>query len=183
MLPLGRAPSAAARFTVRLHAMHTRLTQQDRDRFDDLLEEAIDNLPPGVRSLLEEVPVIVDDQPDRPLADSLAKEWGETPSAQWRRKLAEELAGLHSGVMLTERSVETPHSVPEDIRLFRRGIIALAERAVQEDHQHPELRPPDDPEPLDPDDALYEQIWITLVHEIGHHFGLSEEDLDQLGYA
>ena len=34
----------------------------------------------------------------------------------------------------------------------------------------------------DPDE-LSRQIWITLLHEIGHHFGLSEERLDELGYG
>jgi predicted Zn-dependent protease with MMP-like domain len=82
--------------------------------------------------------------------------------------------------MLTERSVEMPPTLPEDIRLFRRGILTLAQQAYDDHHADP---PRDDDEPFDPDDALYEQIWITLVHEIGHHFGMSEDDLDQLGYA
>jgi predicted Zn-dependent protease with MMP-like domain len=29
---------------------------------------------------------------------------------------------------------------------------------------------------------VYEEIRITLLHEIGHHFGLDEEDLEELGY-
>ena len=34
----------------------------------------------------------------------------------------------------------------------------------------------------DADDIVYEEIVITLLHEIGHHFGLDEEDLARLGY-
>ena len=35
----------------------------------------------------------------------------------------------------------------------------------------------------DADERLYEEIRITVLHEIGHHFGLDEDDLDELGYA
>jgi predicted Zn-dependent protease with MMP-like domain len=30
---------------------------------------------------------------------------------------------------------------------------------------------------------VYEEIMTTLLHEIGHQFGLDEDDLDRLGYA
>jgi predicted Zn-dependent protease with MMP-like domain len=32
-------------------------------------------------------------------------------------------------------------------------------------------------------DEMIEQIRITLLHEIGHHFGFDEEDLEELGYG
>ena len=35
---------------------------------------------------------------------------------------------------------------------------------------------------IDPED-LREQIRITVLHEIGHHFGMSEDDLRRLGYG
>lgn len=143
----------------------TPMSSAERDRFDELLAEAIEQLPEHVAGLLEEVPVIVDDEPDDALARSLAREWGEEDSGEWRDRLAAELCGLHTGVMLTERSVEAPPTTPEDIRLFRRGILAQAGGDGADD------------------DALFEEIWITLVHEIGHHFGLDEDDLDRLGYA
>jgi hypothetical protein len=58
--------------------------------------------------------------------------------------------------------------------IFRRGIIDEAggwERCVEEDGRT-----------IGGDDEVLRQIRITILHEIGHHFGLSEEDLAALGY-
>jgi predicted Zn-dependent protease with MMP-like domain len=33
------------------------------------------------------------------------------------------------------------------------------------------------------EDAVREEILVTLLHEMGHHFGLDEDDLERLGYA
>jgi predicted Zn-dependent protease with MMP-like domain len=32
-------------------------------------------------------------------------------------------------------------------------------------------------------ERIREEIRITILHELGHHFGLDEDDLDRLGYA
>ncbi len=86
------------------------------------------------------------------------------PSPALRRELGLEsddvLCGLHSGTPLTERSIEQPDELPETIHLFREGILA---HAGEWQHVHHEIR-------------------ITLLHEIGHHFGLDEDDLAELGY-
>jgi predicted Zn-dependent protease with MMP-like domain len=87
---------------------------------------------------------------------------------------------LHSGVGLTERSIEDPSSwgadlgVPEHIHLFREGIAALALENLGEGSNWAHGRM---------EDELYEEIRVTLLHELGHHFGLEEDDLDQLGYT
>lgn len=144
------------------------MTHAERERFDALLEEAMDQLPPRVRALLEEVPLIVDDHPDDPLVKTLARDWGEQPTDEF----AQTLCGLHTGIPLTERSVTQSGVLPTDIRLFRQGIVNTAggwEAAEGESAD-------------DVDDAVYEEIVITLLHEIGHHFGLTEEDLADLGY-
>lgn len=133
----------------------------ERERFDELFEEALEGLPPGIAALLDEIPVIVDDRPEPKLLEELAREWGEEEPVS-----PDGLAGLHTGIALTERSVEHGEVLPTEIRLFREGIIALAGGWDQ-----PEA-----------DDIVYEEIVITLLHEIGHHFGLDEEDLARLGY-
>lgn len=131
------------------------VTDAERDRFDALIEEAIEQLPAGVRALLEEAPVIVEDSPP----DHLMRELEiDNPT---------ELCGLHSGTALTERSVEHGHDLPEEIRLFRAGIVKLAGGWAQDDA----------------DEKVFGEIWVTLLHEIGHHFGLDEDDLERLGYA
>ncbi|QDU72052.1 metallopeptidase family protein [Mucisphaera calidilacus] len=126
------------------------LPQALRDRFDRILDHILDHLPEPILDRLDEMPLVVDDEPD---PQTLA-ELGMEPD--------EELFGLHTGLGLTERSVEDDMVLPDEIRIFRGPIIRYAQEQG---------------------DALNEQIRITLLHEIGHHYGLEEEDLDRLGYA
>lgn len=135
------------------------------------MQEAIDQLPPRLRRLLDEVPLIVDDRPEPALAQELYAEMGH-PKGETLEEFVEGLCGLHTGVALTERSVEQSGGVPDHIRIFREGIVNLVggwEPQAGEDAE-------------DVDDAVHEQIWITILHEMGHHFGLDEDELAALGY-
>lgn len=139
------------------------MSDAEREKFDTLLEHVIDELPQKIRDLMEEAPVIVDDRPSR----KLLAEMGIDPAE-------DDLCGLHSGTPLTHRSVEHSHDLPETIHLFRQGIIDEAggwEPWVD-----------DDGTPLGGKDRVLEEIRVTLLHEIGHHFGLDEDDLTELGY-
>lgn len=140
----------------------------ERQRFDELLETVVDEMPPAIHDLFEEVPLIVDDRPDRTLLLKLAADFDVPDEPGELQAFASELCGLHSGRMLTERSVEDPADVPEDIRIFREGIISIAGGW--------------DGPPEEVDAAVSEQIRITILHEVGHHFGLDEDDLEELGY-
>lgn len=131
----------------------------ERARFDALLEDVLEAIPPALKALIEEMPVVVDDEPSR----EILIEMGEDPDAP---DAAESLCGLHTGVAFTEQSVESSGELPSEVRLFRRGIIAEAGGWDGDDA----------------DDRVYEQIWITLLHEIGHQYGLDEDDLEELGY-
>ena len=134
------------------------LTEQERERFDVLLEEAIESLPDDLRKLLDEVPVIVEDHPAPDVLEEFKNDDGTLPEL-------DELCGLHSGIPFTERSLDGT-DLPNEITLFRMGIIALAGGWDQ-----PEA-----------DDVVYEEIMVTLLHEMGHQFGLDEDDLTGLGY-
>ena len=137
------------------------MREHERERFDELLDEVVEGLPARITELLAEVPLIVDDEPTEPILRDLAEEWaGEGATVE---DLRVELCGLHTGIPITERSVESTPDLPEEIRLFRRGIVAHAGGWG-------------DPE------AVREEIRVTVLHEIGHHFGLDEDDLDALGY-
>ena len=70
-----------------------------------------------------------------------------------------DLTGLYEGVPLTERSVEQSGTLPERIRLFRRPL--LDEWAAGED-------------------SLEHLVAHVLIHEVGHHFGLSDADMHAL---
>lgn len=147
------------------------MTEQERERFNALLEEFLESMPQRLRALLNEVPLVVDDRPEPGLAAELYNEL-----AQQRGETLEEftatLCGLHTGIPLTERSVEQSGALPDQVRIFREGIVALAGGW--------EPGPGETPE--DVDDAVYEEIAITVLHELGHHFGLDESDLEALGY-
>ena len=67
-----------------------------------------------------------------------------------------ELSGLYEGVPLTERSVEQSGTLPERVFLYRRPILD---------------------EWADGENTLEHLVAHVLIHEIGHHFGLSDEDI------
>ena len=120
-------------------------------------------LPGRLRQLLQEAPLIVEDHPSPRLMAELGIDEG-----------ADSLCGLHTGTPLTEHSVAQGHDLPETIHLFREGIVEEAAGA--------EPWRDDDGQWWGGDEAVTEQIRITLLHEIGHHFGLDEDDLAELGY-
>ena len=73
-----------------------------------------------------------------------------------------DLTGIYEGIPITDRSVEHSGTLPDRIRLFRRPI--LDEWAAGED-------------------SLEHLVSHVLVHEVGHHFGLSDEDMHALEEA
>ena len=87
------------------------------------------------------------------------------PSVKLLRELGMEddelLMGLYRGVDRTRRSVEDSGRLPDAVYVF------------QEDHELV----------CDSREQLVEEVRKTVLHEIGHHFGMTEEDLDELGYG
>ena len=73
-----------------------------------------------------------------------------------------ELSGLYEGVPLTERSVEQSGTMPERIFLYRRPILD---------------------EWADGEETLEHLVAHVLIHEVGHHFGLSDDDIHALEEA
>lgn len=131
-----------------------------RARFDAMVQEEIEALPGPVAAVLAGLPVVVEDAPSLELLGMLEREWGEPLEP-------DELCGLHTGVSITERSVEEGARLPSQVMLFREGIVREAGGW-------------DGP---GAGERIGEQIRITLLHEIGHEFGLDEDRLDDLGYG
>jgi predicted Zn-dependent protease with MMP-like domain len=71
------------------------------------------------------------------------------------------LLGLYQGRPRTRRSIEDSGQLPDVIYLFQSSIEEICKNS----------------------DELIQQVRTTVLHEIGHHFGLSEEDLRRLGYG
>jgi predicted Zn-dependent protease with MMP-like domain len=70
------------------------------------------------------------------------------------------LLGLYVGRPRTLRHVEDSGALPDVIYIFQEPIQAVCSTEAQ----------------------LIRQVRVTVLHEIGHHFGLNEEDLERLGY-
>jgi len=106
-------------------------------RFDDVVREALDSLPPDIAAGLRNVAVVVEDEdPDDP-----------------------DLYGVFEGVPLTEGG-PGPGDMPNLIAIFRRPLEV----------------------DFDDVDELRDEIRITVLHELGHYFGLDEARLAELGY-
>jgi predicted Zn-dependent protease with MMP-like domain len=73
----------------------------------------------------------------------------------------EPLLGIYDGVSLMDRSATSPPLFPDSIILFQEPLEEMCE-TIQE---------------------LEEEIEITVVHEIAHFVGISEERLEELGYG
>jgi len=131
------------------------MQKSGRAAFDHLLEEVLAELSTPIKALLDRVPLIVEDYPSAALVRELGLH---------SRK---ELCGLYRGIPQTERTIEVP-AVPSDtIQIFREGIVLAARHTRQASFE----------------EALKEQIRITVLHELGHHFGLDEDDLEEMGYG
>lgn len=126
-----------------------------RTYFDSVLEEVLDELPEDIQRLLDVVPLYVEDYP----APDVLREHGLTDRT--------ELCGLHTGVPLIERHSETPVQLSNAVFLYREGLLTLAA------HESGTVD----------EEELREQIRVTVLHEFGHFHGLTEEDLDELGYG
>ena len=124
-------------------------------KFAELVEQALAELPEQFASYLDEVPVEV-----RARSTAAMRKSAGVPGDGL-------LLGLYRGRALTNRSVEYSAGTPGDdfpfdvIYIFQEDI-ELASNSEEE---------------------LVKQVRVTVLHEIGHHFGLDEEDLDELGYG
>jgi acetylglutamate kinase len=70
-----------------------------------------------------------------------------------------ELTGLYRGIPLTQRSVSDPVQFPDSIVLYRDAILV---------------------EWVDTGEDLYRLVSSVLVHEIAHHFGFSDADIERI---
>jgi predicted Zn-dependent protease with MMP-like domain len=74
---------------------------------------------------------------------------------------SEDLLGLYEGTPLTEREAYGMLELPDTITLYRNAICLASQ-----------------------DDAeVVEQVRVTVVHEVAHHFGLGDDALEELGWA
>ena len=106
-------------------------------RFEDMVSEALDGLPPALGRVMRNVAVTVDHD--------------SAPSG---------LLGLYRGVPLTERTSHYAGVLPDRITIYRRAICAVCGSEAE----------------------VVEQVRRTVVHEVGHHFGIGDDRLHELGW-
>lgn len=118
----------------------------EKERFEELVEAALDELPWAFAERLENIVVVVQDWPT---SDQLA-------AAKVGRK--ENLLGLYEGIPLTSRGRGYNMVLPDKITIFQRPIESYSRS----------------------DDKIIRQIRDTVLHEIAHYFGISDDRLREL---
>ena len=121
----------------------------DRAKFHALVAAAIDEIPEPFRSHLENVEVVVEDEPSR----ELLREMGLDP----RR---DKIYGLYEGVPVDERALGDALLLPDRIAIYYRPLVH-------------DFRTPG---------AIQREIRKTIIHEVGHVFGLDDDEIEAEGY-
>ena len=117
-----------------------------RKRFERLVADALEMIPPSFRQAVRNVAVIVEDAPAPELLDDVGIDPPDT------------LLGLYEGVPLPERDWTHGNALPDRITLFQEPIEAASRN----------------------DEEIVVTIGETVIHEFGHYFGLSEEEIEEI---
>ena len=114
---------------------------RDAEHFEALVSQALDQIPQQLANLMDNVVVLIEDEPPK-------TEPGD-------------LLGLYDGIPITERDSNYTFVPPDRIFIFRGPL----ERFARDD------------------DELVDEVRITVVHEVAHHFGISDADLHAWGWG
>ena len=107
-------------------------------RFEELVGEALDDVPDGLAQFMDNVVVMIEDDPPEP-----------------------GLLGLYEGIPLTERDDYGGFAMPDRVTVYR---LPLLEMCTSEQD-------------------LVDQVTITVIHELAHHFGIDDDTLHELGWG
>ncbi|MFI5893189.1 metallopeptidase family protein [Actinoplanes sp. NPDC051513] len=111
-----------------------------RERFEELVGEALDEVPVELLSMMNNVVVLVEDRP---------------PDG------SDDLLGLYEGTALTDRGWDYAGVLPDRITIYRLPTLRICESETD----------------------VIDEVAITVVHEIAHHFGIDDHRLHELGWA
>ena len=131
------------------------MNPKTRRQFDEQLEWVLERMPPMVHELIDRVPLHVEDYPSDEVMDRMNVEY------------IDDLCGLYTGIPIGDKSVNHSATMPDVVTIYREGILSAA---ADDNGRIGKSR-------------LREQIRITILHELGHHHGLTEEELERLGYG
>lgn len=108
-------------------------------RFDELVGDALDLIPPRLASAIDNVVILVADRNE------------EEPG----------ILGLYEGTALTERDSWYAGSLPDTITIYREALLDFC----------------------DSEKEVVDEVAITVIHEIAHHFGIDDDRLHELGWG
>ena len=108
------------------------------ERFEELVADALDQIPESLGRRMDNVWVTVEDRPAIP-----------------------GLLGLYEGIPLTQREAYGGMAVPDRITVYRLPICRMCGS----------------------EDDVVDMVRVTVVHEVAHHFGISDDRLDELGWS
>jgi predicted Zn-dependent protease with MMP-like domain len=133
-----------------------RIDREESERFEELVEEALANLPPVWAERMENIDVAVEAWPSPDVLEAVGL--GEN----------DDLLGYYHGVPQTERSTSYGAVLPDRIEIYREPTLDEADATCPADG--------------DFEATVRDIIRTTVLHEIGHHFGLSDDDLKRLNF-
>lgn len=108
--------------------------------FEALVATALDTIPPELATVMDNVVVLVAEEPP-----------GED----------RDLLGLYEGTPLTERDSWYAGVLPDRITLFRQPLLRVCRSQ----------------------DDIIDEVRVTVVHEVAHHFGIDDDRLHELGWG
>jgi len=114
--------------------------EMSRERFEELVSEALDEVPEELLGLMSNVVILVED--DSPPGEP-------------------ELLGVYEGYALTQRGWDYGGVLPDRITIYRNPTLRIC----------------------DNEDDVVEEVAVTVVHEIAHHFGIDDKRLHDLGWG
>ena len=109
------------------------------ERFEELVGDALDLIPPQLAQAIDNVVILVEDRnPEEP-----------------------DLLGLYEGIALTERDTTYAGALPDTITIYRDTLLEFCDTEAD----------------------VVEEVAITVIHEIAHHFGIDDDRLHELGWG
>ena len=118
----------------------------ERQRFEELVRQALDELPDEIAQRMSNVDVEVQEWPTSGQLRSTGVPAGRT------------LLGLYQGIPLTRRTSGYQMVPPDRIIIFQRPLEMVARS----------------------DENLVRRVQSTVIHEVAHHFGISDKRLQEI---
>ncbi|MHB8095629.1 MAG: metallopeptidase family protein [Candidatus Aminicenantales bacterium] len=111
----------------------------EREKFEELVAQALDEIPRAFKDLLRNVAVIIEARPPR----------------------GRRILGLYQGVPFQYRGPDYGNVVPDVIVIYQEPIERICST----------------------EDEIRDEVRLTVLHEVGHYFGLGEKELRDIEVA